>query len=47
MEIYEAVVMFLPCMSWEVMLSAGILKSFLSGWVCWEFLIYMYEQIVL
>lgn len=37
MEIYEAVVMFLPCMqtsmSWEVALSPGILKSFLSHWV--------------
>lgn len=37
MEIYGAVVMFLPCMqtsmSWEVALSPGILKSFLSQWV--------------
>lgn len=38
MEIYEAVVIFLPCMqtsiSWEVTVSPGILKSFLSHWVC-------------
>lgn len=47
MKIYEAVVMFLPCMqtsmSWEATLSSGILKSFLSHWVC---LVYIWANFI-